>query len=87
MNTFLLKQNTTEDITYEVAVQSSDPETPVYYLDSTLQGPVLFSNYINTAPPASKFAVPPTCNKAPLQKRLPHHSGFYLPRFGVRMSV
>ena len=77
----------TEEITYEVGVLSSDPEMPVYYLDSTVQGPVLFSNYNNTAPPASKFAVPAACAKAPQQKRLPHHGSFYLPRFGVRMSV
>ena len=77
----------TEEITYDVAVLSTDPEMPVYYLDSNSQGPVLFSNYSNTAPPASKFAVPPACAKAPQQKRLPHHSGFYLPRFGVRMTV
>ena len=77
----------TEGITYEAGVLSSDPEMPVYYLQSNAQGPALFSNYINAAPPASKFVVPPACAKAPLQKKLPHHSGFYLPRFGVHMSV
>ena len=77
----------TAGITYEAGVQASDPEMPVYYLVSNSPCPVLFSNYSNTAPPESKFAVPPACAKAPQQKRLPHHGGSYSPRFGVCMSV
>ena len=74
----------TEEITYEAGVLASNPEIPVYYLDSNSPGPTFFSNYSNTAPPESKFAVPPACAKALEPKTSPHHGGFYKPRFGVR---
>ena len=49
--------------------------------------PQVFSDYSNSAPPESIFAVPPVCAKAAVQKRLQQHDGSYLPQLGVGVSV
>ena len=75
-------------IANEVGVLSTDPEKPVYlFAAGNDPAPLLFNNYNNSAPPKSKFAVPPACAKVPLVKRSPHHGGSYLPQFGVHVPV
>jgi len=67
-------KNKTDDTTYEAGFLTADPEIPIYSLDS-IGLPVLFSNYNNSVPPESKFALPEACKHAVPQERPPNHGG------------
>lgn len=69
-----IQQNKTDDTTYEAGFLTYDPEIPIYSLDS-IGLPVLFSNYSNSVPPESKFALPEACKHAVPQERPPNHGG------------
>ena len=44
----------------------SDLKTPVYFVSSIGDGPMIFEDYKNSTPPESMFTIPEICKKIPL---------------------